>query len=497
MEPPAQGNAIWELGDERWSQNLETGAFHLVDFRGLGTPTKVYHAEDVATLTGARVSVDAADRGSRAAALYPGRFKFSPITGKALPEPFRVQPDVWLPPFGGDGGPGLGKPRGLRLTETPLSLATSLTVESRPDVELLVPPPGDYQFLVGAFTTHASALLAIDFSRGLPHAWLPGAGVWQELLPGEGDFLGESSLTGGAWGMAAADLVGSTRVFLPTDHGLAAVSVNLIALSYGATVVGVRCVGAPAIWQGALYVPMQRDSEPVAVHAFDPRTLETIHRLDAPAEAVRGDWTRPIVDRRQIVWMSSAGQLVVKQTGAADVDVSFLPWGPGLSPRFDLGSPYVSADGHVWQQCFQEDGSGGRFVFVQLGRIRPDIRPASSPRLSTGSASFRLETVLRANPWEDPEQGMDSQANEVVIPLLESLSRSTLLCARVPSTSSIDSVFASEAPCTATFELRGEHDVRFAVERLARPWITRPFVFAGCLHLYHPDLPRIPGWRMS
>jgi hypothetical protein len=193
--------------------------------------------------------------------------------------------------------------------------------------------------------------------------------------------------------------------------------------------------------------------------------------------------------------MSSAGQLVVKQTGTT-LDVSFLPWGSGITPRFDLGSPYVSSDGHVWQQCFQ-DVSGGRFVFVQLGHDAPEVRPASSPRLSTGSASFKLETLLRANPWADPEDGMDSQADEIVIPLLESTSTSGLLCARVPSTSSIESVFTSHAPCTATFELRGEREVRFSVARISRPWITRPFVFAGHLHLYHPDLTGIPGWRMS
>lgn len=493
MERSAQSKAVWDLGDQRWAQDLKTGVFDLVDFRGLGAPVKAYRRLDLAALTGARVSVDSADEG----ALYPGPFSFSPVSGRALPDPPSRGGGVWLPPFGHDEGSVLTKPRGLRLTEVPLSLPTTLTLESRPDSELRLPPPGNYQFLVGCFTTHVPGLLAIEFSKGLLYRWLPATGIWEEVLPADGGILGESSLMDGAWGMAAPDPLESTQLFLPTDHGLTALSVNLIAPSYGTGVAGMRCVGAPALWQGGIYVPMQQADRRVAVHAFDPRTLQLTQLFEAPTAGKVSVWTRPIVDRRQIIWMSSAGQLLVNQRGGGALEGSFLAWGPGIVPRFDLGSPYVSADGHVWQQCLAEETSDGRFVFVQLGHPQPDIRPTSSPRLSTGAASFKLETLLRANPWMDPEEGTDSQADEVIIPLLESLSSSTLLCARVPSTSSVDSVFASDAPCIATFELRGEHDVQFARERITRPWLTRPFVFGGCLYLYHPDLPSLPGWRMS
>jgi hypothetical protein len=234
----------------------------------------------------------------------------------------------------------------------------------------------------------------------------------------------------------------------------------------------------------------------VAVLSFDLRTLEETGRYEAPATAVAQEWTRPIVDRRQILWMSSAGQLVVKRLSAAP-ELSFLPWDPGITPRFELGSPYASADGQLWQQCFRDDADGGSFVFVQVGRPSPAIRLATSPRLSTGVSSFKLEALLRSNPWSDPVDVSDSEADEVIIPILESLPRSTLLCARVPSTSSVDSVLASNESFLTTFELRGELDVQFARDPIGRPWLTRPFVYGGCLYLYHPDLPNLRGWRMS
>ena len=81
------------------------------------------------------------------------------------------------------------------------------------------------------------------------------------------------------------------------------------------------------------------------------------------------EWTRPIIDRRQIIWMSPAGQLVVKQTTGATIEMAFVPWPAGLKPRFDFGSPYVSTDANAWQQCFEE--VDGHFVFCSSAGTGP------------------------------------------------------------------------------------------------------------------------------
>ncbi|RZL89432.1 MAG: hypothetical protein EOP82_19795 [Variovorax sp.] len=484
------------MGDQIWSRNPTTGAFALLDYRGLGAPPAAHNPLDLATLIGARVSIDGPDRGASRVALYPGEFEFSPITGKALPHPDATHLDAWLPPFGGHAS-ATDRPQGLRLTAVRLALRRTLSTESLPDRQLALPPAGNYQFLVSAFGARECRLFALEFSRGLIYQWLPHSECWREISPGGAEVLARSSLADNAWGMAVQDPQGSTKIFMPTDDGLATVSINLIAETYELRTIGHRCAGAPVMWQGRLYVPMVEEGKKLGVFTLDAQGT-AVRRVDGPALTPASGWVRPLTDRRQIVWMASSGQLVVRRSGGSALEASLLPWPWGTTPRFDLGSPYLSDSGELWQQCLLRDEQGRHLVFVQLGRSEPEIKPASSPRLSTGAACFQLETRLRDPPWLDPDdRGMGSSAHEVIFPLLESTSASTLLCARVASTRSLDAVLASNETCTALFELRGVQDVQFWVARMPRPWATRPFVYAGHLYLYHPDKRRMPGWRIG
>lgn len=491
----------WAVGDQTWSRNPTTGVFELADYKGWGAPPPACDPLDLAPLVGARVSVDGADRAGQPVALYPGAFKFSPVTGKALPAPSVAHRDTWLPPFGGDSS-AEDSPQGLRLTAAPMALRSTLTIESLPDRQLAAPPAGHYQFLVSACQTCDARLLALEFSRGRIYHWLPHSERWLELRPAGAQGLGRSSLGEQGWGMAVHDPQGASRIFMPTDDGLAIVSINLIAGTFEPHIVGTRCLGAPVLWQGKVYVPMLQEDGKLGVHGLDPSGT-ALRRVEGPVlDAAAAAWVRPLADRRQIVWMSAAGQLVVKPGGGGAFEASLLPWPSGTVPNFELGSPYLSRSGHLWQQCaLQDEGKGSeegqRFAFVQLGLGEPEIRPASSPRLSTGAACFQLDARLRIAPWFDADDCMDSDGGEVIIPLLESPSASTVLCARVASTAPVDRLFASNEPHTATFELHGEHDVQFWVARLPRPWATQPFIYSGHLYLYHPDKRRLPGWRVD
>ncbi|CAN7419620.1 hypothetical protein LJR084_002745 [Variovorax sp. LjRoot84] len=492
-------NERWELGDQVWSRNPTTGAFDLADYRGLGAAPATFNPLDLATLVGARVSFDEADRGGKPVALYPGAFKFSPITGRALPEPPIAHLDTWLPPFGGDGS-AADQPQGLGRTAVRLALRPSLSVESLPDRHLGMPPAGNYQFLVSTCHACESGLFALDASRGLIYHWLPHSECWLEVYPRGAEILVESSLDDHAWGMVVKDPQGSTKLFMPTEDGLAIVTVNPVARTYESQLVGRRCAGAPVMWQGRVYVPMLEEDRKLGVYALNPKgsALRRVHGPKVAAATATAAWFRPLADRRQIIWMTSMGQLIVKRGSGTALETSFLPWASGITPRFDLGSPYLSDSGHLWQQCLLQDEQGGQIVFVQLGLSEPEIRPASSPRLCTGAACFQLATRLRGDPWLDPDDDSPvASADEVIFPLLASTSASTLLCARVSNTRSVDDLFASNETYTTTFELRGEHDVQFWVDRMPRPWATRPFVYSGHLYLYHPDKRRSPGWRID
>lgn len=71
-------NERWELGDQVWSRNPTTGAFDLADYRGLGAAPATFNPLDLATLVGARVSFDEADRGASRSHSTPGRSSFLP-----------------------------------------------------------------------------------------------------------------------------------------------------------------------------------------------------------------------------------------------------------------------------------------------------------------------------------------------------------------------------------------------------------------------------------
>ena len=484
------------MGDQEWARNLETGAFDLTDYRGMGPPSASYSPLDLAGLVGARVSVDEADRGSRSVALYPGAFKFSPITGKALPELSAPDLDAWLPPFGGDGL-ALDKAHGLHLTTKRLVLRPTLTAGSEPDRTMTMPPRGNYQFLVSAFDACESRLVAVDFSRGLIYHWLPHAETWLELYPGTSETtLPESYLGESSWGMVVTDPQGSTKLFVPTDGGLAIVVINLVTQTYELRTVGQRCTGAPVMWQGKVHVPMQGEDGKLGVYTLDPDANTLRRARGSVFKFAAAGWVRPVVDREQIIWMASMGQLIVRPSGASAIEASIVPWPPGITPRFDLGSPYLSESGQLWQQCFRLNQNGTEFVFVELGLSDPQIRSARSPALSTGVACFKRGMRLRTAPWFDPEDGLDSR-DDLVFPLLESIEASTVLCASVATTHAVERVFASYETFSTTFELRGEHDVKFLAIRMPRPWMTQPFVYAGHLFLYHPDKRRLPGWRLN
>ena len=492
----ARQSEPWTVGDQTWLRNPATGAFDLADYKGWGAPPAACDPLDFATLVGARISVDGADLAGKLVALYPGAFKFSPITGKALPPPSIAHRDTWLPPFGGDAS-AEASAQGLRLTAAPISLPSTLTIESVPDRQLAPPPAGNYQFLVSACQAGDARLLALEYSRGRIHYWLPHSERWLELRPAGVQALVGSALGGDAWGMAVHDPQGASRIFMPTDAGLAIVSINLIAGTYEARTVGTRCLGAPILWRGRVVVPMLSEDGSTGVHVLDPAGT-SLRRVGGPAlAATPATWVRPLADRRQIVWMAAEQQLIVRPGAGEALEASLLPWPSGVTPRFELGSPYLSRSGYLWQQCSLQDEEGQRFAFVQVGLDEPEIRPASSPRLSTGSACFQGDARLRIAPWFDADDCMDSDVGDVIIPLLESTSSESVLCARVASTGPVDRLVASNETYSTTFELHGERGVQFWVARLRRPWATRAFVYAGHLYLHHPDERRLPGWRID
>ena len=475
-------NESWDLGDQLWSRDPATGAFELLDYRQLGTPSAAADPLDWAGLVGARLSQDPADCAGRPLALFPGEFRYSPATGHPLTPAPHLGTEVWLPPYGGERD-GTQRLQGLRLTSARLSLPGSLTPEANPDDELPPPCEGPCHFIVATFSTCESRLVALDVARGVLRQWLPHSRRWAELTPVGDARLGPSSLGDEAWSLAALEQQGTLRLFLPSDDGLAVVGINLVAGRCEARTLGSACVGAPVLWRGRVHVPMLDREGVVFVQAVRPDDLALERMPVSGLDPAAHRWLRPVADPQHIVWMGSRGQLMVRAeaAGAAGA-VSFLPWPAGVSPRFDLGSPRLAA-GHLWQSCFLRDAQGGRVVSVQLGAADPALR----------------DPVLR-DPADDPtdEDDDDSHAaRERSTTLLASTTSSAALRARLDDARRVSSGFGTKESYLTTFELAGEDTVAFFAARLTRPWTTQAFLYAGRLYLHHPELPVLPGWQCT
>ncbi|MDI3382662.1 hypothetical protein ACFPPF_15855 [Xenophilus aerolatus] len=469
-------NESWDLGDQLWARDPATGAFELLGYRQLGTAAAATHPLDWAGLVGARLSHDPADCAGRPLALFPGEFRYSPATGQPLTPAPHLGSEVWLPPFGGERD-GTQRLQGLRLTSARLSLPAGLSPEAKPDDELPLPCDGPCHFIVAAFSACESRLVALDVARGVLSQWLPHSRQWAELACAGGARLGASSLGDDAWSLAALEQQGTMRLFLPSDDGLAVVGINLLAGQCEVRTLGSACVGAPVLWHGRVHVPMIDRDGVVFVQAVRPDDLALERMPVAGLDPAAHRWLRPVADPQRIVWMGSRGQLLVRAEPIGPAGTaSFLPWPPGVSPRFDLGGPSLAA-GHLWQPCFLRDEQGGRVVSVQLGASGPTLRDAAGD-----------------DPDEDDDGGAPRERSTT---LLASTTSSATLRVRLDDARRVSSGFGTKESHMTTFELAREDTVAFFAARLSRPWATQAFLYAGRLHLHHPELPVLPGWQCA
>lgn len=474
---------------EAWTKDGSTGAFRLLRYNGLGATEPQHSVQETADLAGAHLC-----REGGATALYPGVFRYSPVTGQPLPPPPASHPESWLPPFGHDHTPDQFGMPGLRQTHVNLSLARTLKPEQDPGTSLPLPPPGDYHFLVGNLAARRASLLAIEARKGMLYVFRDASAQWTELR-GTHQLLPESSLATSHWALACPD-ADQQRFFLPTDRGLALLDINIFNLSYDLQLVPGCCKGAPVCFQGKrVFVPIIGNGDKGGVLQVDTENPARVAYLEIDHCFLAEPFTSILVEQRRILWLSRLGQLILKFDDINSPALSFVSWPPGFQPCFQFGSPYRARDGIVWQLGF--DQLQGRYAYVTLGSRQPERQETASPRFGSGTINFTLETQLRSHPWLDPETATDAGSRHIVAPLLESPNKAAL-CVRIPWHRGAEHLFSSQGRHAAVFQLIMEHgDINFFMRKLTRPWLTRSFVYHNYFYLYHPDFDQhIPGWEL-
>ena len=434
---------------------------------------------------------------------FPPEFKFSPFNGDALQAvPQSGQAGAWVPPFGARpiNSSALPGATGLRQTGQVLKLARGSTpgeasdasLHVDPDATLPAPPPGEHAFFSARFGSTAAALLALDARKGALYGWMPGSQHWLALESSAGGLLSECQLDETAW-RAEMAIDWNSRLYVPSDHGLACITPDITALTYQVEHFGdAPSVAAPIWFQGRLWAPLQDASGVIRFLNLDlqHQAGDEVH-LDGAI--VPGRVSAPVAYGRNVFWPCEHGQLRLQQRQDGSMAASWTQWPAGIVPQFDFGCPYLSRDGDLWQLCF--DASADRYLYLRLGTL-DETAEAMEPRLCSGSINYRFSTKLKSAPWQEPEQGDDSGSSKSVMPVLET--GNSVLGVRFDTRISLDGVLNSKERMHA--QLLQDDSLRelpFHTFAVVEPWRLRLFAHQGMLWACHPLLGRIDGWKLQ
>ncbi|MBD8543561.1 hypothetical protein IFU00_14850 [Oxalobacteraceae sp. CFBP 8761] len=483
--------ADWDLASGSWTMAANDGEIRL-NRTVMGNPVAAsLGSADIAAIMNMR-------RAHGASTLYPPDFNFSPIDGAQLASnpPSGAS---WIAPSGASAITDAGMPEAVGLKRTrhsvPVDRLRRHDADSMADMELPLPPPGEYEFFSGTFGTVGAVLLALDTGKGTLFGWLPASKKWQPLLGTGTRLLSESNLPVHAWRaeMAAAF---NSRLYIPTEHGLAMLVPDFAALQFRIDYVGnAPVVGAPVAFDHQVWAPIRHENGVVQFVFADA------HGVAGPPLRVDGSWTlgemgAPCAYGRLAVWPCAEGQLRLQKMTDGSVAATFLAWPNGITPHFEFGSAHMARSGSLWQLCF--DSRLDSYVYVRLGVNEHEQVAALNPRIGSGTINYRFATKLKTDPWVEPEHGDDGAANTVVVPLLELGERSAVLALRIDSTAGLGTLLNSAERMRAQLVYDDENnDIVFHTIAVSKPWELRLFLHDGYLWAYHPGMQRILGWDVQ
>lgn len=485
----AQG---WRLASGHWRADGPDNSFVVVANHA-GVPVSAeLTPEDAGALAGTKY-VD--HRG------FPPEFSFDPRSGQRLPGPAPVDA-AWLPPFGarveGDSHGPLATNRVLQVAR-----AEGRSEFADPDRQLPLPPNGRYEFISLPLPSAASVLLALDADRGQVFLWAAHAKRWLPIKPAAASMeLAPSSLPRRDWRCAAGsgDHGGGSILYLPTEEGLAALRFDLLALVYRVDYpLRGKCLGAPLRWRDKVWVVLQPEGTAVLeLQSLCPRT----GAMDAPV-AIEGarnpgglsaGFTSPVAVARYLIWPGSSGCVSVAIKPTSKPAISYRPWPAGFDPAFDLGAPYLCSSGQLWQTGWSNEQES--YICLRLDGRDFEARSLTVPRMCTGQANYRLSARMTLALWQDPEQGSDSEARAIFVPMLESDIDRSVAGLRVDWTGPLKGLLASNEKHRAVLELHGGSaaETRIHALNITKPWLGRVFFHDRTLWYYHPELSKLSGW---
>lgn len=501
----AQGED-WELASGVWRRGGDpAGWVPVARPNGLRLSDRLSPSERLAlvrTATSVRVS-------GAGPSHFPAEFVFSPDSGERLSPCSAPVSAPWIPPCGPQpirpGSGPVSEARGLRqtvfdlaVTQRPRSGSQSKrSATDDPDFTIPAPPPGQYEFAVGRFGTDVDVLMAIEPEKGALYVWLAVGKRWEPLNHDRGGFLEETSVQAAQWRSELLQDGVNAILCLPTTAGLAVVRPDCLTLSFSVSYLGGDpAVGAPILWGGETWAPLRNASGSISVIAVSS-SGELLRTQATAIQAPEAPFGAPVSDAQQVIWPAHDGQLIMRKGPDGVAQCNWVAWPPDVRPSFSFGCPYLSATGRFWQLCWsQRDES---YVYVLMGKSMAEIMPTMAPALCTGRFSYKMATRIKGDPWLDQDDTDHAASNDVVVPLLEFSKHGAVLGLVVEADGGVTTLLESTASQRAVVQLQSDVSatVRFQTLIAPMPWLARPFVFDGCLWIYHSDEPAIVGTELE
>ena len=119
--------------------------------------------------------------------------------------------------------------------------------------------------------------------------------------------------------------------------------------------------------------------------------------------------------------------------------------------------------------------------------------------LCTGRYSYKMATRMKGDPWLDQDDTDHAASNDIVVPLLEFSKDGAVLGLVVEAEGGVTALLESTTRKRAVVQLQSDAraGIRFQTLIAPMPWLARPFVFDGCLWIYHSDVPAIVGTELE
>jgi hypothetical protein len=489
----------WQLGSGTWYRDPESERWRLAMTPNGTVADSKLSTQDVVRMIGAR-------RDNFTGKWFPSDFSYSPQTGFPLHDTITSLDSRWVPPFGASALSDIARPvaRGLKQTPASLALARSngrvAQSNGRFDPTRTLPafPPGQYRFLVHKFDVAFPTLMAIELKQGNLLVFLPESKRWMPLERPSRGLLAAGLKNSRGWRMEVVETARCATLYFPTAGGLAAVTPDLMGLSYAIEYFGEgSALGGPVAWGGEIWLPVLGEKGAVNL-VGKPLGVATPIVLPTSAPAPKNGFEAPVFDPVHVIWPSQEGQLIVRLDQDGKKETDWVAWPDGLSPAFSLGCPYLSSSGSFSQLCWV--GQNESLEYVQMGKQGPERNAIDAPRLGTGHISYKKGQRIDGDPWREPEQVVDEASSEIVVPLIESELERAVVGLRIDAPQGVLALLESdEERHSAILQLQAENRdaVLFGSLNVTRPWLTSLFIYDAHLWVYHPELTQAFGWKLE